>query len=120
MLQPGSWEVPVTEGVSISAAGFMGDQFHLQLRFDNIGPDDHGWLDLTAPDGGKVPNSVNLSFRDEDGTKYDECVYDITPEELPGCTLSGEFTTGGYLLKGNWTVTFPCRKWSNVHKNLLN
>ena len=65
-LQPGGWEMPLIEGVSISAAGFMGDQFHLQLRFDGDGPDDHGWFDLLTPMGVVVQNPVNLAFRDED------------------------------------------------------
>ena len=47
-----------------------------------------------------------VSFRDGDGTKYDEHIYDISFEELSGCTLTGEFTTGGYLLDGDWKVTF--------------
>ncbi|MDE7260669.1 MAG: hypothetical protein K2N78_01195 [Oscillospiraceae bacterium] len=106
VLQPGSWEVPVMEGVSISAAGFMGGQFHLQLRFDNNGPDDHGWINLVTPEGETVARLLTLSFRDEGDLEYTECVYDITSEELPGCILSGEFTTGGYLLEGNWKVTF--------------
>lgn len=106
VLQPGGWELRVTEGVSISAAGFVGEQFHLQVRYDGTGPDDHGQLDVVTPAGESAPNPVNLSFRDEDGTEYDEHIYDISPEELSGCTLAGEFTTGGYLLDGDWKVTF--------------
>ncbi len=106
VLQPGSWEVPVIEGVSISAAGSICGQFHLQLRYDNLGPDDHGWINLITPEGNEIPRLLTLSFRDDDGPKYSEYVYDISPEELTGCTLTGEFTTGGYLLDGNWKVTF--------------
>lgn len=106
VLQPGGWQLQITDGVSISAAGFMGEQFHLQVRFDGTGPDDHGQVNLLTPEGGEVPCPVSLSFRDGDGTKYDEHIYDISFEELPGCTLTGEFTTGGYLLDGDWKVTF--------------
>lgn len=106
VLQPGGWELRVTEGVSISAAGFVGEQFHLQVRYDGTRPDDHGQVKLLTPEGGEVPCPVSLSFRDEDGTKYDEHIYDISSEELSGCTLAGEFTTGGYLLDGDWKVTF--------------
>ena len=60
--------------------------------------------------GVAVQNPVNLAFRVEDWTKYVERVYNISPEDLPGCTLSGVFTTGGYLLDGNWTVTFSLEK----------
>lgn len=106
VLQPGGWELRVTDGVSISAAGFVGEQFHLQVRYDGTGPDDHGQVKLLTPEGGEVPCPVSLSFQDEDGTKYDEHIYDISFEELSGCTLTGEFTTGGYLLDGDWKVTF--------------
>lgn len=106
VLQPGGWELRVTEGVSISAAGFVGEQFHLQVRYDGTGPDDHGRFDLVTPAGESAPNPVSLSFRDENGAKYDEHIYDISPEDLPGCSVSGEFTTGGYLLDGDWKVTF--------------
>ena len=106
VLQPGGWELQITDGVSISAAGFMGEQFHLQVRFDGAGPDDHGQVKLLTPEGGEVPCPVSLSFRDGDGTKYDEHIYDISFEELSGCTLTWEFTTGGYLLDGDWKVTF--------------
>ena len=106
VLQPGGWELRVTEGVSISAAGFVGEQFHLQVRYDGTGPDDHGRFELVTPAGESAPNPVSLSFRDEDGTKYDEHIYDISPEDLPGCSVSGKFTTGGYLLDGDWKVTF--------------
>lgn len=112
VLQSGGWELPVMEGVSVSAAGFMGEQFHLQLRFDGGGPDDHGWVKLLTPEGREIPCPVSLSFRDEDGTKYNELVYDVSPEDLPGCTIAGEFTTGGCLLDGNWKVTFSLSKES--------
>lgn len=36
-LQPGGWEMPLIEGVSISAAGFMGDQFHLSFALTAMG-----------------------------------------------------------------------------------
>lgn len=36
----------------------------------------------------------------------DATLYDITREELSGCTLTGEFKMGGYLLDGDWKVTF--------------
>ena len=51
LLQPGTVNVPVTDGVTISAAGFLDGKFRLQLQFDNLGPDDHGWLALVGPNG---------------------------------------------------------------------
>lgn len=106
VLRPGSWDLPVTEGVSISAAGYLDGRFHLQLRYDSSGPDDHGFLHLVTAEGESLLPQNTLMFRDENGTKYDECVFDLSPEELADCSLAGEFTTGGYLLTGNWQVTF--------------
>ena len=106
LLQPGTVNVPVTDGVTISAAGFLDGKFRLQLQFDNLGPDDHGWLALVGPNGEQIAACGSMSTREEDGTKYQETLYGITPEELANCTLTGEFTTGGYLLDGDWKVTF--------------
>ncbi|MDE7221087.1 MAG: hypothetical protein K2O45_15955 [Oscillospiraceae bacterium] len=107
-LQPGTMDVPVADGVAITAGGFLDGKLHLLLRYDNTGPDDHGWLQLISPKDGRadVAACVSMAYREEDGTKYEELIYDITPEDLEGRVLAGEFTTGGYLLNGDWKVTF--------------
>lgn len=107
LLQPGSYDVEAAPGVTLTAAGFLDGRLRLQLHFDKAGPDDHGRLALTAPDGTKIEECASLSSREEDGGSYRESLYEITPEELAGCALSGQFRTGGYLLSGNWRVTFP-------------
>ena len=106
ILQPGALNVPVVDGVTITAAGFLDGLFHLQLYFDNAGPDDHGWLALIGPDGERLEDCGAMYTREEGGGKCLDTLYDITREELSGCTLAGEFTTGGYLLDGDWKVTF--------------
>lgn len=106
ILQPGALDVPVVDGVAITAAGFLDGLFHLQLHFDNAGPDDHGWLALVGPDGERLEDCGAMYTREENGGKYLDTLYDITREELSGCTLAGKFTTGGYLLDGDWKVTF--------------
>lgn len=107
-LQPGTMDVPVTDGVTITAGGFRDGKLHLLLHYDNIGPDNHGWLNLISPEDGRadVDTCITMNYREEDGSKYEELIYDITPEELEGRILSGEFTTGGCLLNGDWKVTF--------------
>lgn len=107
-LRPGTMDIPVTDGVTITAGGFLDGKLHLLLRYDNTGPDDHGWFRLISPEDGRadVSTCVSMSYREEDGSKYDELIYDVTPGDLEGRTLSGEFTTGGYLLNGDWKVTF--------------
>lgn len=106
ILRPGALDVPVADGTAITAAGFLDGVFHLQLHFDNAGPDDHGYLFLIGPNGERVENCGAMYTREEDGGKYLDTLYDVTREELSGCTLAGEFTTGGYLLDGDWKVTF--------------
>lgn len=107
-LRPGTMDVPVTDSVTITAGGFRDGKFHLLLRYDNTGPDDHGWLNLISPgdDRADISACITMNYREEDGSKYEELIYDITPEDLEGRILSGQFTTGGYLLNGNWKVTF--------------
>ena len=107
LLQPGTCDVAAAPGVTLTAAGFLDGMLRLQLHFDKIGPNDHGRLTLTAPDGTKIEECASLSSREEDGGSYRDSIYEITPEELAGCALSGRFRTGGYLLSGNWQVTFP-------------
>ena len=107
-LQPGTMDVPVTDGVTITAGGFRDGKLHLLLRYDRLGPDDHGWLMLTSPEDGRadVTTCITMNYLEEDGSKYEELIYDVTPEDLEGRILSGQFTTGGCLLNGNWKVTF--------------
>ncbi|MBD5149433.1 MAG: hypothetical protein HDT18_03475 [Oscillibacter sp.] len=107
-LQPGTMDVPVTDGVTITAGGFLDSRLHLLLRYDNTGADDHGWLWLTSTVDWRadVTPCVSMNYHEEDGSKYEELIYDVTPEDLEGRVLSGKFTTGGYLLNGDWKVTF--------------
>lgn len=110
-LQSGTMDIPVTDGVTITAGGFLDGRLHLLLRYDNAGPDDHGWFRLVSPEDGRtdISTCVSMNYREEDGSKFQELIYDVTPEDLEGRVLSGEFTTGGCLLDGNWKVTFTLR-----------
>lgn len=50
------------------------------------------------------------AFGSSDDTKktdYQDCIFDISPEELENYTLHGHFVTSGFHIKGNWSVTFP-------------
>ncbi len=107
-LRPGTMDVPVADGVTITAGGFLDGKLHLLLRYDNSGPDNHGWLNLISPEDGRedISTCISMDYREEDGGKYEEKIYDVTPEDLEGRILSGRFTTGGYLLNGDWKVTF--------------
>ena len=88
LLQPGSLDLPAAPGVTLTAAGFLENRLRLQLRFDGHSP------------------CAFLYTQAEEGTVYRDAVYDVTPEALTDCVLSGRFATGGQLLQGDWQITF--------------
>ena len=76
---------------------------------------DYGELVLAMADGNVVGNVLGQSdagnfcsvgFYDEYGYRYEEFIYDILPGDLKGAALQGDFTSGGYLLDGQWEVGF--------------
>ena len=122
MLQAGSWEIPVSEGVMITAAGFMDDGFHIQVRYnDQAGGYDNGLLTLITADESKIGgfgsmdegNFCYVSYTDADNYQYTDFIYDISPEDLEGASLSGSFFCGGTLLDGDWEVTFSVDQSEN-------
>ena len=34
-------------------------------------------------------------------------MFDISPAALAGCTLKGDFVSGGSVIEGDWSITFP-------------
>lgn len=116
VLAPGSWELPLTDGFTITAAGFLDNGFHVQVRFDDKNaPRSHGQLTLITSDGTVIGNvlaspcsdrACHVGFEDEAQYRYTEFIYNISPEELAGASLGGTFASGGWLLDGDWEVTF--------------
>lgn len=136
VLCSGSLELPIAEGFTVTAAGFLDDGFHVQVRYDNKDSlrdsgeltnfaqthvirngslHDSGELTLITSDGTTIGNVFPfhnsgryccVSFKDEAQYQYTEYIFDISPEELEGASLGGKFTSGGWLLDGDWEVTF--------------
>ncbi len=109
VLRPGSCNLPVAEGYTVTAIGFLDNGLHIQMRCDELGADDYGSLFLVKPDGEKFRfgrDMCSLTYWDENGVKYEEFIYNLAPEDLEGCILEGEFKTRGWLLDGDWQVTF--------------
>lgn len=116
VLLAGNWEMPLADGFAITAAGFLDNGLHLQMRYPERNPEfDYGELVLVMPDGsmiGNVPgysgagNYCCVGFYDEYRYYYKEYIFDVSPEELEGVSLRGGFTFGGYLLDGDWEVSF--------------
>ena len=122
MLQAGSWEIPVSDGVMITAAGFMNDGFHIQVRYnDQAGGYDFGHLILVTSDENEIGgfgsmdegNFCYVSYTDADNYQYTDFIYDISPEDLDGASLKGNFICGDTLLDGDWEVTFSVDQSEN-------
>lgn len=96
-------------GVQITAMGYLDGKLHIQAHYDNIHEtDNHGYLYLQNADGERIRSDLSISFWDEEHSgSYEEYVFDIPADKLPGYQAYGYFRTGGVLTKGRWQVTFP-------------
>ncbi len=98
-----------TDGVSISAMGYVGGHLHIQLRCEDVlKTDNHGWLWLEDSEGNSVTTSYSETFFYEERIDhYYEYLFDIPYNELGNYKLFGEFMTCGQLTEGEWQITFP-------------
>ena len=97
-----------TESVKITGIGFIDNQLHIQVYYDDILTyDNHGTITLVDKDGKKAPMG-HYSFWDENHKgSYDELIYEISPEEINNYTANGHFVSAKNNTKGNWQITFP-------------
>lgn len=98
-----------TDGVfSLDAIGYRDGKLHaLYATNGHMGYDNHGWFELTAPDGTTVAPAMTLMYRAEGSdTSYTEFVYDVSGLALPACKLTGSLYTADTLIEGDWRVTF--------------
>ena len=99
------------DGVMITAVGYVNDNFHVQVYYENIHKtDNHGAISLKNPVTGEiVPCSGSFSFFDAEKTgSYQDYVFaDISTTELLNYQLYGEFVTSAGSIEGDWSVTFP-------------
>lgn len=98
-----------TEHVAITAMGRVDGMLRIQVYYENMSEtDNHGNLFFVDERGSEIHPKHSVSFWAEDySSSFDEYVFDISPEELRHCTLSGYFSTALELHKGDWEVTFP-------------
>lgn len=96
------------DGVTITNIGFVDDQLHVQLYFEDIlSYDNHGYIRMVDKDGNQA-KSVHFAFWDEQKVgSFEEIIYDISPAELEHYQAYGYFVTCKNLTKGDWQVTFP-------------
>ena len=99
-----------TEGVDITAAGFVAGQLHIQVRYHNVlETDNHGHIFFkNASDETTHPlASFSYGLGQERYTQY---LFPLTEKELEGLVPYGSFITSDSLVRGNWSVTFPLEK----------
>lgn len=93
---------------SLSALGYRGGKLHaLYATTGRLAHDNHGWFQLTAPDGTEVSPAMTLMYQtDGDDTQYSEFIYDVSYLDLPACKLTGSLYTADTMIEGDWRVTF--------------
>ena len=111
-LLPGETLAEPAAGISITAAGYAGGYFHIQIcRGDATQTDHHARLWLEGPEGTKCFSLGSIGFCriQDDGSRadYTEFLFDVAPEALSRYTLHGDFYTASQLTEGLWQVTFP-------------
>lgn len=99
------------DSVILTAWGYKDGMLRIQTAFgDTREHDNHGYLWLENADG-KKNAAYSLSFCSEEDPEhpvsYTEEVFDLSLEELEGCTLHGHYVISGQRTEGSWRITFP-------------
>lgn len=109
-----SWEIPVTDGVTLTGVGIIDNVLHVQIRYADIGhTDNHGFLTLADRDGNTYDAYVmdqeigSVSWFGEHTDSWEEYLFDHYPADLSQMVLQGKFTTAAPATEGDWCVTFP-------------
>ncbi len=112
MLVPGDTLYTPTEGLEVTAIGYVEGMLHIQLATsEKLTLDNHGYFYLVDQDGNQIQSDYSVSFAkglDSDArVDYQEFVFDIAPDEIEKYSLRGSFWTSGLRTEGSWRVTFP-------------
>lgn len=113
MLKPGEPDSRLAvEGILFTGMGYVEGMLHIQTAVrDYLKNDNHCEWFLTDQAGNRRYYDYKVSAagdtEETKGTMYQDCIFEISPEELADYTLHGHFVTTGTYLEGNWSVTFP-------------
>ncbi len=113
VLRPGTpLEGFPVKGMDLTAIGYVDGLLHIQTQVKNpLAGDSHGYFWLETEDGGTVESLYNVYTTDgregAERTDWVDQVFDISPDALAGCTLKGDFASGGSVIEGDWSITFP-------------
>lgn len=100
------------EGIQLTGMGYIDGMLHIQTAVaDSLENGNHCELFLVDGEGNRRSFDYKINgFGDTEETEnisYQDCIFDISPEELRNYTLHGHFVTSGFHMEGQWSVTFP-------------
>jgi len=100
-----------TPGVTITNYGFINNELHVQVYYEDILHfDNHGSIYLSHAEGGELFPESSIAFWDEEKKgSYEEYIFNIGAEEVKEYAIYGYFVTCQTLVEGDWEVTFTIR-----------
>ena len=107
-------------GYYLSGLAYRDGKLHIQIKdASEMLHIDPPTLHIIKPDGTIMNLSdrpfieqtysgcVSTNSHGERSYEYREFVFEISPEELEGCTIGGNFPVSERVIQGNWEITFP-------------
>ncbi len=114
----GSGEIFYTSetGAEFVSMGFIDNKLHIKVYYGNRHYNDHiGFLSVYNKNGREI-HASDMKYIDNFGEiepnyfapmeTWVDYTFDISPDEIEGCRLYGEFRTHKNYTEGNWEVTF--------------
>ncbi len=103
-------------GAEIVAMGFIDNQLHVKVFYGSRHYNDHiGFLSIYDKKG-KEKNPIGMKYINSFGEiepnliapteTWIDYTFDISPDEIEGCRLYGEFLISKNYTEGDWEVTF--------------
>lgn len=109
VMVPGQSLLQPTEGVNVTGMGWVDGMLRIQVHYDRVWEtDNHGEVYLLDAEGDVHWSAYQVSFWDEQrGGRYDEYLFEVTPEKLEEYEFQGFFSAGDQFHRGYWEITFP-------------
>lgn len=94
------------DGIQLTGMGYIDGMLHIQTAVqDVLENDNHCELFLVDEEGNRRFYDYKINaFGDTEETKntdYQDCIFEISPEELENYTLHGHFVTAGFHMEGH-------------------
>lgn len=114
-------KIPAIDFMEVTNVGFIQNKLHIQTKWIDNDKDNHGSFYFMNTAGEKIhPSSISFgrdkSGKLEYGNNLQEYVFDVDAINLENYALSGNFTTSGNSVSGNWQTTF---KLSDVNESKI-